>query len=155
MRSIRMRRAAMAAVSTIVIVVFAVAAVSAGGIAWSHVVLAAAGFTFGYIVVRLTEELFVADAIARRTAQRRLIFAAAVPAIVLTPAALEASPRDYWPAILAASAVWLAISMSYTSFLLGRATRETTAVRPRSHRSRRRRRQLVGRTGHAVGSHHV
>jgi heme exporter protein D len=152
MQSIMARRAAMTVVALIVLGLFTQAAAAAGGVSAPQILLAAAACVFGYIVVRLARSMLVDDPVARRRARRGLIFAGVVPALVLTPAALEASPRDYWPMILIAAAVWLAVSMAYTSFILARAgsarvaAASTAKPRPRRHAtagSRARKRALA------------
>jgi hypothetical protein len=116
-------------VASLVVVLSAIA--FARGLTIGIVLLVAAGIAFGYVVLRLSHAMFAANAGARRKARRRLILAAAVPALILTPTMLDSAPRRYMSAILLTSAIWIALAMSWTSFLL--------AVQP----SARRREGLV------------
>lgn len=128
MRSTWMRRVALMAVTVIVLGLFVKAATAAGGVTVPQVLLAAAGCLFGYIVIRLTQAMFAAEPSGRRRARRGLMFAAAVPVLVLTPTAIGSSPWEYAPMILLGSAIWLALAMSYTSFILARATRRAAGT---------------------------
>lgn len=62
----------------------------------------------------------------------------AVPALVLAPAAIGSSPPDATSIILLVAAVWLALAMSFTSYILARAGRPAVA----EHAARRRRRRI-------------
>jgi hypothetical protein len=113
----------MVAVSTVILALFTTAALSAASVSAGQVLLAISGLLFGYIVVRLSQSLFAAGAAHRRRARRELILAAAVPALVLTPTVIGSSPPGFTSTILLSSVVWLALAMSYTSYILAKATR--------------------------------
>jgi hypothetical protein len=123
-RATRIRKQSMVAVSAVVLALFATVAFAAGSISPAAVLLAVAGLLFGYIVVRLSQAMFAADPVRRQQARRGLIVAGAVPVLVLTPAAIGSSPPDAVSMILIAAAIWLALSMSYTSYILASAGRQ-------------------------------
>jgi hypothetical protein len=133
MRSSMPRRTALVFTVVLVIAVFTKLAFFPGGIGEAQLMLAAAGCLFALIVVRLSQAMFDALPERRRRARRRLVVLAAVPALILTPTAIEAAPREYAPMILLASAVWVALAMSYTSFVVARAGQgadDTLSYRP-------------------------
>jgi hypothetical protein len=137
MRAPFILRLSMAAVTVVVVALFAAAALEDGSVSSGQVLLAVAGFVFAYIVVRLTHTLIAANAARRRKARRALILAAAVPALVLTPTVIGSSPPQFTPMILLASTVWLALAMAFTSYLLAKATKSTAHAAPRQRRGPR------------------
>ena len=83
--------------------------------------LCAAGLVFLYVVARLSHTLLSADADHRRHAARRLVILAVVPALLLTPAAVDRTPSELHAEIMIAGVVWATLAMAYTSFLTHRA----------------------------------
>ena len=127
MRSKLIRRASMVVIAVGILAVLAKAVFTAGAASSAQIILAAAGCVFGYIVVRLAQTLFAADPERRRTARVWLMAAAAVPVFVLTPTAIGSSPPELTSTLLIAAAVWLALAMAYTSFVLARAGRVSSS----------------------------
>lgn len=157
MRAPFILRFSMAALTVFVVALFATAALEDGSVTTAQVLLAIAGFVFAYIVVRLAHSLFAANAARRRKARRALILAAAVPALVLTPTVIGSSPPQFTPMILLASAVWLALAMSFTSYVLAKATRSThTPPQPRTAgpRVKKRRDEVAARPLILSGGNH-
>jgi hypothetical protein len=137
MRVREARRLAIAAVTAFLFVVFSAAALT-GTISSGQALLALSAALFVYIAVRLSHELFDASPEHRRKARRQLILFAAVPGLILTPAVTESAPVEYAPIILLSSVIWVALAMSLTSFVLGRAADATGASsEPHAHRRRR------------------
>ena len=83
------RRLAMFGLGAVILAAFGAASIASGGVTVPQVALAVAGFAFGYVVIRLSESMVASSVERRRHAQRRLILAAAIPALVLTAVAVE------------------------------------------------------------------
>jgi hypothetical protein len=133
MRSTMIRHATTIASAATLLGLFTCASMDEGPLSATRATLVAAAVVFAYIVFRLSGEMFAASVERRRKAQRRLLVAAAVPVLVLTPSAVGAMPRDAMPLILISSAVWMAVVMSYASFILRRAARLAATHRQGTH----------------------
>jgi hypothetical protein len=125
MRATVERRVSIAILAILALMYFAKGAFAAGTPAPPQLILAATACLFGYIVIRLSQTMYAAERAARRRARRGLVFSSAVPALILVPGALAALPRDYWSNILIAGVVWIALAMSWTSFIVARAVRRS------------------------------
>lgn len=123
MRGSQTHRGWMAGLSLLLFVVFLDVVLSGAYVALPELALALCAVLFVYIVVRLALGMFAADPERRRRASRGLIVAAVVPALVLTPTALLWAPPNAAALVVIGTVVWIALSLSYTSFLLERSRR--------------------------------
>lgn len=114
------RRLAVFALAGAISVILAIAAIAGGGITVPRLLLAALTFVFGYVVIRLSEAMVASDVERRQHAQRGLILAAMIPALVLTPVTIETRAAEYRWEILVSGLIWLTLIMAYTTFLLSR-----------------------------------
>jgi osmotically-inducible protein OsmY len=119
------RRIGIVLLSSALVVVLSAIALS-GDITFGGTLVFAAGVLFSYVVVRLSHAMFSANPSARRKARRRLVIAAVVPALILTPAVIGTAPHELVAPILLASVFWIALAMSWTSYILGPINRTTS-----------------------------
>jgi tryptophan-rich sensory protein len=148
MRSRLIRHAIMVVCATVLVAMFALATVTSGPVSSAALLFAGAAILFGYTVTRLAGAMFAADQETRRKARRALIVAAAVPVFVLTPTTIASSPSEYASMILVASAVWLALALALTSFVVASARVAPALPAPIRQDRRLRTRRLAHHASH-------
>lgn len=110
-------RLAIVFVSLVVVALFASVVAASVPLSAGRVILGAAGLAFALAVARLAHAVVTGAPASRRRASRALIGAAAIPAIVLTPTALEGD-ADIRSRILLASLVWAGLAAAFTAIVV-------------------------------------
>lgn len=115
------------------VVILAGVALSNSDAISAKVVLAAMAMIFVGVVARLVGTMLSADPKHGRKAREYLLFCAIAPALILAPAELDAAGRENAAVILLVTAVWLALTIAPTSYLLASATRQRQIQLVRTH----------------------
>ena len=125
------RHLAIVVVALALFALLAAVARRAGGPTPDGVLVAGAAALFAWIAARLAWTIATAAPEARRRSTRGLVLTAAIPALMLTPFALDAAPSELAALIVLAALVWIALAMAWTSFLVRQAARHE--ARPSFH----------------------